>query len=93
MYILSILKIYVRYLPNILCPYYKFIPTILLYFLKLLQMTFITIYINIVLCIILITCNKKLNFKIIFDFFQIVIFYYISIIMMMILECQENVYI
>jgi hypothetical protein len=56
-------------------------------------MTFITIYINIVLCIILITCNKKLNFKIIFDFFQIVIFYYISIIMMMILECQENVYI
>jgi len=32
-------------------------------------MTFITIYINIILCIILITCNKKLNFKIIFDFF------------------------
>jgi hypothetical protein len=40
MYILNLLKFYVRYLPNILCPYYKFIHTILLYFLKLLQITF-----------------------------------------------------
>jgi hypothetical protein len=30
MYILNILKFYVKYLLNILCPYYKFIQTILL---------------------------------------------------------------
>jgi hypothetical protein len=51
--------------------YYKFMHIILLYFLKLLQMTFIIIYIKIILILyyvfILITCNKKLNFKIIFD--------------------------
>jgi hypothetical protein len=34
MYILSILKFYVRYLQNILCPYYKLIHTILLNFFK-----------------------------------------------------------
>jgi hypothetical protein len=49
-YILSIIKFYVKYLLNILCPYYKFIQTILLYFFKLLQMTSILlllyIYIN-----------------------------------------------
>jgi hypothetical protein len=41
-----ILKFYVRNLLNILCPYYKFIQAILLYILKLLQKTFIIIYIK-----------------------------------------------
>jgi len=49
MYILSILKFYVRYLLNILCPYYKFIQTILLSILKLLQINFFIICINIIL--------------------------------------------
>jgi len=34
-----------------MCPYYKFIQTILLYFLKLLQMTFFIIFVNIILYI------------------------------------------
>ncbi len=56
------------FLLNILCPYYKFITTILLYLLKLLQMTFIIIILLILdYILILITCDKKLNFNIIFD--------------------------
>jgi len=58
-YILNILKFYVRYLPNISCPYYKFIHTILLYFLKLLQMTFLIL----IYLFILIKYNKKTKFK------------------------------
>jgi len=37
MYILSILKFYVRYLLNILCPYYKFIQTIQIIFLEMIK--------------------------------------------------------
>jgi len=59
-------KIYVKNLLNIFCPYYKFIQTILWYFLKLLQLTIINININILYMFISITCNKKLNFNIIF---------------------------
>jgi hypothetical protein len=68
MYIMSILKFYVKYLLNILCPYYKFIQTILLHFLKWLQMTFVNMNMNIKLnyMFIWIACNKKLNFNIIF---------------------------
>jgi len=45
------IKILNKIFAKILCPYYKFIQIILLYFLKLLQMTFIIIFINIILCI------------------------------------------
>jgi hypothetical protein len=70
MYILNILKFYVRYLH-----------TILLYFFKLLQIHIILYYV-----FILITSNKNLKFKIMFDSnFKNSNIYYITIIMMMIL--------
>jgi hypothetical protein len=50
-------------------PYYKFIQVILLYFIKLLQMTFIILYIILYYVFLLITYTKKLKLNIIFDCF------------------------